>query len=96
MRYLTGITAAEPRTVVSAHALVRQLLPSGAVTLNLIAAQLNLHPKALQRRLKPPMAQPSLRLSTGYDENGLSAICATHRSRWRIWPVSWAMESRAC
>ncbi len=51
VRYLTGITAAEPRTVASVRTLVRQLLPSGAVTLNLIAAQLNLHPKALQRRL---------------------------------------------
>jgi AraC-like DNA-binding protein len=31
--------------------LVRQLLPTGRVTLELIAAQLHLHPRALQRRL---------------------------------------------
>src|SRR5262249_36244427 len=31
--------------------MVGQLLPTGAVTMKLIAAQLNLHPKALQRRL---------------------------------------------
>lgn len=51
VRYLTSITAAEPRIVASVRTLVRQLLPSGTVTLRLVAAQLNLHPKALQRRL---------------------------------------------
>ena len=51
VRYLTSITAAEPRTIASVRTLVRQLLPSGSVTLELIAEQLNLHPKALQRRL---------------------------------------------
>jgi AraC-like DNA-binding protein len=35
----------------SVRELVRQLLPTGTVTLELIATQLNLHPKALQRRL---------------------------------------------
>lgn len=51
VRYLTSITAGEPRTVASVRTLVRQLLPSGTVTLELIATQLNLHPKSLQRRL---------------------------------------------
>ncbi|TGD86793.1 AraC family transcriptional regulator [Mycolicibacterium sp. CH28] len=51
VRYLTTITTAEPRTIASVRTLVRQLLPSGSVTLDLIAEQLNLHPKALQRRL---------------------------------------------
>lgn len=51
VQYLTSITSAEPRTIASVRTLVRQLLPSGRVTLNLIAEQLNLHPKALQRRL---------------------------------------------
>ncbi len=51
MRYLATITTAEPRTIASVRTLVRQLLPSGTVTLDLIAEQLNLHPKALQRRL---------------------------------------------
>jgi AraC-like DNA-binding protein len=51
VRYLTSITSAEPRTVASVRTLVRQLLPSGTVTLELIAEQLNLHPKAMQRRL---------------------------------------------
>lgn len=49
--YLATITTAEPRTIASVRTLVRQLLPSGTVTLDLIAEQLNLHPKALQRRL---------------------------------------------
>ncbi len=49
--YLTSITSAEPRTVASVRTLVGQLLPSGQVTLELIAEQLSLHPKALQRRL---------------------------------------------
>ncbi|MGZ4515243.1 MAG: AraC family transcriptional regulator [Mycobacterium sp.] len=51
VQYLTTITDHEPETSQSARTLVRQLLPSGAVTLELIAEQLNLHPKALQRRL---------------------------------------------
>ncbi|WP_431235927.1 AraC family transcriptional regulator [Mycolicibacterium psychrotolerans] len=51
VQYLTTITAAEPSTTTSVRALVRQLLPSGTVTLELIAEQLSLHPKALQRRL---------------------------------------------
>ncbi|WP_328352240.1 AraC family transcriptional regulator [Mycobacterium sp. NBC_00419] len=49
--YLSTITTAEPRTVASVATLVRQLLPSGTVTLDLVAEQLNMHPKALQRRL---------------------------------------------
>ena len=51
VQYLTAITSAEPRTIASVRTLVRQLLPSGTVTVDLIAEQLNLHPKALQRRL---------------------------------------------
>lgn len=49
--YLTAIASTEPSTIASVRTLVRQLLPSGTVTLDLIAEQLNLHPKALQRRL---------------------------------------------
>ena len=51
VRYLTSIISAEPHVVASVRTLVRQLLPSGTVTLELIAEQLSLHPKALQRRL---------------------------------------------
>jgi len=51
VQYLASITTAEPRTVASVRTLVHQLLPSGRVALDLIAEQLNLHPKALQRRL---------------------------------------------
>lgn len=51
VQYLRTITSAEPRTIASVRTLVRQLLPSGRVTLDLIAEQLSLHPKALQRRL---------------------------------------------
>jgi len=51
VEYLASMTSADPRTVTAARTLVRQLLPSGTVTLDLIAEQLDLHPKALQRRL---------------------------------------------
>ncbi|MGY4710256.1 AraC family transcriptional regulator [Mycolicibacterium sp. CBM1] len=51
VRYLNTITTAEPRAIASVGTLVRQLLPSGTVTLELVAEQLHLHPKALQRRL---------------------------------------------
>jgi AraC-like DNA-binding protein len=51
VQYLTAITSTEPSTIASVRTLVRQLLPSGTVTLDLIAEQLSLHPKALQRRL---------------------------------------------
>lgn len=50
--YLRGVVAtAEPGLAGGVRDLVRQLLPTGAVTLDVIAAQFTLHPKALQRRL---------------------------------------------
>jgi AraC-like DNA-binding protein len=51
VQYLNLITDRDARIAVSVRTLVRQLLPTGMVTLELIAAQLNLHPRALQRRL---------------------------------------------
>jgi AraC-like DNA-binding protein len=51
VRYLNLITARDASVAESVRTMVRQLLPTGMVTLELIAAQLNLHPKALQRRL---------------------------------------------
>lgn len=45
------VTAAEPGLAGEVRDMVRQLLPTGAVTLEVIAAQFSLHPKALQRRL---------------------------------------------
>jgi AraC-like DNA-binding protein len=51
VRYLTMITQRDASVGQSVRAMVRQLLPTGTVTLPLIAAQLNLHSKALQRRL---------------------------------------------
>jgi AraC-like DNA-binding protein len=51
VHYLNLITQRDKSVVQSVRAMVRQLLPTGTVTLELIAAQLNLHPKALQRRL---------------------------------------------
>lgn len=51
VRYLASIASAEPRIIASVRTLVRQLLPSGTVTLDLVAEQLHLHPKAMQRRL---------------------------------------------
>jgi len=51
VRYLTMITERDASIGQSVRTMVRQLLPTGTVTLPLIAAQLNLHPKTLQRRL---------------------------------------------
>lgn len=49
--YLTAIHPAQSPGAASVRPLVRQLLPSGVLTLNLVAGQLALHPKALQRQL---------------------------------------------
>ena len=49
--YLNGITPHDAGMVESVRAIVRQLLPTGAATLDVVAAQFNLHPKTLQRRL---------------------------------------------
>jgi AraC-like DNA-binding protein len=49
--YLTAITTPEPTMTQSVRAMVRQLLPTGKASLEVIAAQFDLHPKALHRRL---------------------------------------------
>jgi AraC-like DNA-binding protein len=51
VEYLNTITASETGLAQSVRIIVRQLLPTGAATLEVIAAQFNLHPKTLQRRL---------------------------------------------
>jgi AraC-like DNA-binding protein len=51
VRYLNLITQRDSSVAQTVRTMVRQLLPTGMVTLQLIAAQLNLHPKAMQRRL---------------------------------------------
>jgi AraC-like DNA-binding protein len=49
--YLNGITPRNAGIVESVRTIVRQLLPTAAATLDLVAEQFNLHPKTLQRRL---------------------------------------------
>jgi AraC-like DNA-binding protein len=49
--YLNGITPRNAGIVESVRTIVRQLLPTGAATLDLVADQFNLHSKTLQRRL---------------------------------------------
>jgi AraC-like DNA-binding protein len=49
--YLNGITPRNAGIVESVRSIVRQLLPTGAATLDVVAQQFNLHPKTLQRRL---------------------------------------------
>ena len=49
--YLNAITAQDAGIVESVRTIVRQLLPTGAATLDVVAEQFNLHPKTLQRRL---------------------------------------------
>ena len=49
--YLSSITPVGAGIVESVRTIVRQLLPTGAATLEVVAAQFHLHPKTLQRRL---------------------------------------------
>ncbi|ART72759.1 AraC family transcriptional regulator [Mycobacterium dioxanotrophicus] len=51
VQYLTGITGRHTGMTQSVRTMVRQLLPTGAASLELVAAQFDLHPKALHRRL---------------------------------------------
>lgn len=49
--YLSSITPLGAGLVESVRTIVRQLLPTGAATLDVVAEQFHLHPKTLQRRL---------------------------------------------
>ncbi|MGB8391369.1 helix-turn-helix transcriptional regulator, partial [Mycobacterium sp.] len=49
--YLSSITPLGAGIVESVRTIVRQLLPTGAGTLDVVAEQFQLHPKTLQRRL---------------------------------------------
>lgn len=49
--YLSSITPKNADFVQSIRTVIRQLLPTGAATLDVVADQFNLHPKTLQRRL---------------------------------------------
>ncbi|WP_290707329.1 AraC family transcriptional regulator [Gordonia sp. UBA5067] len=49
--YLHSLLATDPGAVTATRALIRQLLPTGRVSLVLVATQLRMHPKTLQRRL---------------------------------------------
>ncbi|MGN6338376.1 AraC family transcriptional regulator, partial [Mycobacterium sp.] len=51
VQYLSGITTHEPGMTQSVRVMVRQLLPTGTASLELVAAQFDLHPRALHRRL---------------------------------------------
>ena len=51
VQYLAGITTNHTGMAQSVRSMVRQLLPTGTASLELIAAQFNLHPRALHRRL---------------------------------------------
>ena len=51
VNYLSTITPHGAGIVESVRAIVRQLLPTGAATLEVVAEQFHLHPKTLQRRL---------------------------------------------
>jgi AraC-like DNA-binding protein len=51
VEYLETIVGDEAATLASVRTLVGRLLPSGRVTLEFVARQMNLHSKTLQRRL---------------------------------------------
>ena len=51
VQYLSAITTHQPGMTQSVRTMVRQLLPTGTASLELVAAQFDLHPRALHRRL---------------------------------------------
>jgi AraC-like DNA-binding protein len=51
VEYLNSITGHDTDMVASVRTIVRQLLPTGAATLDVVASQFNLHPKTMQRQL---------------------------------------------
>lgn len=51
VEYLKSITAHDTGMAASVRSVVRQLLPTGAATLEVVARQFNVHPKTLQRQL---------------------------------------------
>ncbi|GFG69959.1 AraC family transcriptional regulator [Mycolicibacter senuensis] len=51
VHYLRAVTDETPGVAASVRVMARQLLPTGTVSLELIADELGLHPKALHRRL---------------------------------------------
>jgi AraC-like DNA-binding protein len=51
VEYLKSISTHETGLVASIRSIVRQLLPTGLATLNVVADQFSLHPKTLHRRL---------------------------------------------
>jgi AraC-like DNA-binding protein len=51
VQYLTGISTHQSGLTQSVRTMIRQLLPTGTASLELIAAQFDLHPRALHRRL---------------------------------------------
>jgi AraC-like DNA-binding protein len=51
VEYLATITAPEPGIVASVRTIIRPLLPTGAAAINVVAAQFDMHPRALQRQL---------------------------------------------
>jgi hypothetical protein len=77
VHYLTTITQHETSVAQSVRAMSRQLLPTGTVTPELIAAQRSVHPKALQRKL----FHEDLTFGGLVDHTSPSGTCATHTSR---------------
>lgn len=51
VEYLNSVTARDTGLAQSMRSIARQLLPTGAVTLDVISEQFGMHPKTLQRRL---------------------------------------------
>ena len=51
VQYLTGITTQQRSMTQSVRTMVRQLLPTGTASLELVAEQFDLHPRTLHRRL---------------------------------------------
>jgi AraC-like DNA-binding protein len=51
VQYLTGITTQQRGMTQSVRTMVRQLLPTGTASVELVAAQFDLHPRTLHRRL---------------------------------------------
>jgi len=90
--YLNGITPRNAGMVESVRTMVRQLLPTGTATLELVADQFNLHPKTLQRRLADA---GTTCWSTGSAGTLPIATCRPPASACRTWPANLATPSKA-
>lgn len=79
----------------SVRTIVRQLLPTGAATLNVVAEQFHLHPKTLQRRLAEENTTFVI-LVDRVRKDVADRYLGPPGSALPIWHVNWATPNKAC